>query len=73
MAKAESMQQMESCLKSCKFPISKDELIEYAKKQGVDEQMCAAMRQLPNHHFRSSGEVIKAMGSLQGSSRASVN
>ena len=54
--------QLENTLRGLKYPISKDELVERVESQGQDEQLCAAMRQLPDHYFRSAGEVSKAIG-----------
>ncbi len=69
MAKINTMQ-LENALRGLKYPITKDELIAHAEEQGLDEPIRTAMNQLPNHHFRSAGEITKAIGALSSSSRA---
>jgi hypothetical protein len=61
MAKFDTTQ-LENALRGLKYPITRDELIAHVEEQGLDERLCAAIRQLPNHHFRSAGEVSKAIG-----------
>lgn len=69
MAKIDIMQ-LENVLRGLKYPITKDELIEHVEQQGLDEQVRTAIHQLPNHHFRSAGEITKAIGALSTNSRA---
>jgi hypothetical protein len=69
MANADMMQ-LEGCLKGMKFPMTKDELMEQVQKQGIDEQMLKMMSQMPNHHFRSSQEVMRALSMLQNGKQA---
>jgi Protein of unknown function (DUF2795) len=69
MAKVDTTQ-LENALRGLKYPIARDELIEHVEDQGLDEQLCMAVRQLPNQHFRSAGEVSKAIGLVGDKTRA---
>jgi hypothetical protein len=68
MAKIDTMQ-LENALRGLVYPLTKDELIDQLGQQGLNEQVRMTIQQLPNHHFRSAGEVMKAIGSLSTNSR----
>ncbi len=53
---------LENALRGLKYPITRDELIAHVEEQGLDEPILVTVRRLPNHHFRSAGEITKAMG-----------
>jgi hypothetical protein len=72
MAKANPVQ-LETILKNIQYPVNKDTLIEQAEQQGIDEQNCQTLRQLPNQHYRSAHEVIRALGSQQGNAQPNAN
>lgn len=51
-------------LKGAHFPISKDDLIDLARKNGVDEDVLETMEVLPDDEYASVAEVEKAFGQL---------
>ncbi len=68
MAKIDTMQ-LENALRGLKYPVTKEELLAHAERHELDEQIRAAMNQLPNHHFRSAGEITKAIGAFSNNPR----
>ncbi len=51
-------------LKGAHFPISKEDLMELARKNGVPEEVCETMEDLPDEEYASVAEVEKAFGQL---------
>jgi Protein of unknown function (DUF2795) len=45
-----------------KFPASRDELVDRARRQGADQGIVSLVRQLPGERFESAGEVVRALG-----------
>ena len=45
-----------------KFPASRDELVDRARRQGADQGIVALVRQLPGERFESAAEVVRALG-----------
>ncbi|MBA2679669.1 MAG: DUF2795 domain-containing protein [Ktedonobacteraceae bacterium] len=68
MAKIDTMQ-LENALRDLEYPITKDELVEKLEQHGLNEQARMAVQQLPNHQFRSVGEIMKAVGAFSANSR----
>ncbi|GCE31084.1 hypothetical protein KDA_65680 [Dictyobacter alpinus] len=69
MTKADSTN-IDTYLKGVKFPAQREELVNHARKQGANEQVCRQLSQLPNVHYRSINEVNRdlAQGSNPGQS-----
>lgn len=72
MSKAESMN-IEQYMQGLKFPVQREEIVNYARKQGADEQMCRQLNQLPNLHYRTVNEVNRDWQQLWNESKASRN
>lgn len=64
MAKANPVQ-VQKDLKGVDYPVSKQELLEHAKHQGADENVCATLEQLPEQQYGTPAEVSKAIGELE--------
>jgi hypothetical protein len=45
-----------------KFPASRDELVDRARRQGADQGVLALVRQLPGERFESAAEVEHGLG-----------
>jgi Protein of unknown function (DUF2795) len=45
-----------------KFPASRDELVDRARRQGADQGIVSLVRQLPGERFESAAEVVRALG-----------
>ncbi|GAC1363239.1 MAG: hypothetical protein NVSMB44_19990 [Ktedonobacteraceae bacterium] len=61
--------QLENALRGLKYPVTRDKLISHVEEQDLEEQIRAAIHELPNHHYRSAGEVTKAIGALGNATR----
>ena len=53
--------QMEKYLKGVDYPASKDDLLQCAKRNGADQQICDAIQHLPNQQFAKPTDVTKAV------------
>jgi hypothetical protein len=60
MAQANPMQ-VEKYLRGINYPVSKADLIKYARQQGADESIRALLEKMPNQTFDSPASVSKAV------------
>ncbi|GER89567.1 hypothetical protein KDW_37290 [Dictyobacter vulcani] len=72
MTKADSTN-IETYLKGLKFPVQREEIVNLARKQGANEQICRQLSQLPNVHYRSMNEVNRDLSLGTGSGQAGRN
>ena len=63
MAKVNPVQ-VEKFLKGIDYPVSKADLIKYAKQHGTDKNVLATLEQLPDQTFEGPVGVSKAIGEL---------
>ena len=57
--------QVQKFLKGIDYPASKQNLIERAKQQGADENVCSALEQLPDEQFETPAKVSKAISNIE--------
>lgn len=56
--------QAEKFLKGINYPVSKDDLVQYAGQHGADQRVCDTLKALPNKQFDSPTDVSKAIGQI---------
>ena len=56
--------QIEKFLKGVDYPASKEDLLKRAQQNGADEQVRAALQQLPEQQYGSPADVSKAVGAI---------
>ncbi len=56
--------QLEKFLKGVNYPISKDDLVKYAKQHGADENASAMLEKLPERTYDGPTGVSKAVGEI---------
>ncbi|GHO51802.1 MULTISPECIES: DUF2795 domain-containing protein [Ktedonobacter] len=61
--------QVEKCLKGMDYPADKQEVINYAKQHGADEQVQQTLNRLPNETFNKPTDVSKAIGEMDRGQR----
>lgn len=59
--------QIQKYLKGVDYPANKKSLIESAKKNGADENICASLEQLPDQNFQTPADVSEAFQGPSGS------
>jgi hypothetical protein len=57
--------QLQTHLKGMNYPASKEELVQYAKENGADENVCSALEQLPDEEYETPADVSKAVGKVE--------
>jgi len=57
--------QIQKYLKGVDYPASKATLLQNAKEQGADEQVCASLEQLPEQDFQTPADVSQAFGQMK--------
>jgi len=57
--------QMQKFLKGMDYPASKEELIDHAKQNGADENVCTTLEQLPDEEYETPADVSKAVGKIE--------
>lgn len=60
MAKVNPIQ-LQKHLKGVDYPVSKQDLIAHAKKQGADEKAISALEQMPDKQYETPTNVSKAI------------
>ena len=56
--------QIQKFLKGVDYPARKQTLLDTARREGADEQVCASLEQLPDKEFETPASVSKAFGDL---------
>ncbi|GIZ50131.1 DUF2795 domain-containing protein [Noviherbaspirillum aridicola] len=56
--------QVQKFLKGVDYPANKSALIETARQQGADDDVCKDLEQLPDEDFQTPAEVSQALGKL---------
>lgn len=55
--------EVQKYLKGVDYPAKKEDLVEAAKKNGADQEICEMIEHLPNQEFEKPTDITKAMGS----------
>ncbi|AFY88547.1 MAG: hypothetical protein CLLPBCKN_001116 [Chroococcidiopsis cubana SAG 39.79] len=64
MAKVNPIQ-LQKHLKGMEYPASKQDIVDYAKQQGADDNAIAILEQLPEEEYETPTDVNKAVGEVQ--------
>ncbi|MFB2835549.1 DUF2795 domain-containing protein [Floridanema evergladense] len=64
MAKVNPVQ-IQKDLKGIDYPVSKQDLVKHAQKNGADENVCATLEKLPDREYETPTEVSKAIGQME--------
>jgi hypothetical protein len=64
MAKVNPIQ-LQKHLKGMDYPASKENLIQHAKKNGADQDVCSVLEQLPDEEYETPADVSKAVGNVE--------
>lgn len=64
MAKVNPVQ-LQKHLKGMDYPASKEDLIQHAKKNGADQNVCSVLEQLPDEEYETPTDVNKAVGDVE--------
>jgi hypothetical protein len=54
--------QAQKYLKGVDYPVSKEDLVEHAKREGADKELCEHLEKMPGDKFETPAEVSKAIG-----------
>lgn len=57
--------QLQKFLKGVDYPADKQTLIDTARREGADENVCATLEQLPDDEFQTPAEVSQAFGAMR--------
>ncbi len=57
--------QVQKFLKGVNYPVSKQDLIKTAKKEGADDRVINLLNQLPDRSYDAPTDVTKAIGRLE--------
>lgn len=61
-----STEQIEQIVNSLPYPISKDNLLQQARKFGANDQMISMMNKLPDKTFNSPEDLKSSFGNMGG-------
>nr|BBH90821.1 hypothetical protein KTC_55720 [Thermosporothrix sp. COM3] len=61
--------QAEKFLKGVNYPASKKDLVDCAKKNKADENVCDVLEQLPEQNYNKPSDVSKAIGAINREER----
>jgi hypothetical protein len=61
-----STAEITKCLRGMDFPAEKEDIIDYARDNGADEEVLAWMEDMPEEEFASISEVMSAFGEMHG-------
>ncbi|MBE9155848.1 DUF2795 domain-containing protein [Nodosilinea sp. LEGE 06152] len=64
MAKVNPIQ-VQKFLKGMEYPASKQDVIDHAKQQGADENVCSTLEDMPEDEFETPADVSKAIGEIE--------
>lgn len=56
--------QLQKFLKGVDYPANKQTLIDAAKKNGADDNVCSTLEQLPDENYEAPVDVSQAVGKL---------
>ncbi|RCV48347.1 DUF2795 domain-containing protein [Marinitenerispora sediminis] len=59
---------VQKALSGMKYPVSRDELADYAKKQKADDETIDAIKKIPDQRYGGPDEVSKAVAKAAGES-----
>jgi hypothetical protein len=57
--------QVQKFLKGINYPANKQDVVEHAKQQGADENVCSTLEQMPDQEFETPADVSKAIGEIE--------
>ncbi|MEB3359666.1 MAG: DUF2795 domain-containing protein [Synechococcales bacterium] len=57
--------QVQKFLKGIDYPASKQDVVDHAKQNGADENVCSTLERLPDQDFETPAEVSKAIGNIE--------
>lgn len=57
--------QLQKFLKGMNYPASKQDVIDYAKQQGADDNVCSTLGKMPDQEFETPADVSKAIGEIE--------
>lgn len=63
MAKVNPIQ-IQKYLKGIDYPARREDLVQRAKDEGADDNVCSMLEQLPDEEFDTPADVSKAIGAL---------
>ncbi len=52
-------------LKGIDYPVSKEDLLEHAEKNGADEALRSLLKELPDDEYETPTDVNKAIGQVE--------
>lgn len=61
--------QVEKCLKGMDYPANKNDVINYARQHGADQQVEQTLNRLPNETFNKPTDISKAIGEMDRGQR----
>jgi hypothetical protein len=56
---------LQKYLKGKDYPAKKESLLEPAKEQGADRDICSTLEQLPDEEYETPADVSKAVGAIE--------
>ncbi|WP_035984979.1 DUF2795 domain-containing protein [Leptolyngbya sp. KIOST-1] len=56
--------QVQKFLKGMDYPASKQDVVDHAKKQGADENVCSTLERMSDQEFETPADVSKAIGEI---------
>jgi hypothetical protein len=63
---ANNLANVQKYLKDLDYPANKDDLIDHAQEQGIDDDLLEILEQLPDEEeYKSPTEVNQAIGEIQ--------
>jgi hypothetical protein len=64
MAKVNPIQ-VQKFLKGMDYPANKQAVLEHAKQNGADDNVCSTLERLPEEEFTTPAEVSQAIGTIE--------
>jgi hypothetical protein len=56
--------QVQKFLKGIDYPVSKQQIIQTAQREGADENVMQALQRLPEHEYNSPNDISEELGKL---------
>lgn len=57
--------QLQKYLKGINYPVNRQQLLETARRNGADEDVCSTLSRLPDEQYGAPVDVSQAVGKLQ--------